>query len=181
MKRRLVTIVSNMLVAVLLVTAAGCYGSFQLVNKVYKFNGSLGNKYVNELGFLVMNIIPVYGVAVFIDAVLLNTIEFWTGTNPSSTSNDTVIPLDPTSTLTLRGANGTVLLTARTEDGIQQYVFQQGTDGTLVKDVSGKVLARCAMTQDGGMRIYDGNGNLVADCSAAQVQSLAQAGNSARQ
>jgi hypothetical protein len=34
--------------------------------------------------FLGLCIIPVYGVAVFIDAIILNLIEFWTGTNPVS-------------------------------------------------------------------------------------------------
>lgn len=180
MKRSLVNVVSSMLIAVLLTTALGCYGSFPLINKVYKFNGTLGNKFVNELGFLVMNIIPVYGVAGFIDAVVLNTIEFWTGQNPASASNDTVMPLDAASTLTFRGADGTVLLTTTTDEGTRQYVFQRGTDGTVVKDVSGNVLARCSMTPEGGMYIFDGDNNLVAACSAAQVQHLADASSNTR-
>lgn len=60
----------------------GCFGKFNLVRKVYKFNGTVGNKWVNELVFLVFNIVPVYGVAGFIDAVVLNSIEFWSGKNP---------------------------------------------------------------------------------------------------
>lgn len=60
----------------------GCYGKFNLVRKVYKFNGSFGNKFVNEVMFLVMNIVPVYGIAGFIDAIVVNSIEFWTGKNP---------------------------------------------------------------------------------------------------
>ena len=180
MKTRLLRWTSVLMLAVMMASVGGCYGSFELVKKVHKFNGTLGNKFVNELGFLVMNIVPVYGVAAFIDAVVLNTIEFWTGRNPSTLSNDTVVPLDATASLTLRGADGTVLLTTKTEDGIRQYVFQKGTDGTVVKDVNGKVLARCTMTQDGGMRIYDGNNNFVAECSAAQVQHLADAASSAK-
>jgi hypothetical protein len=168
------------MLAVMMATVGGCYGSFELVKKVHKFNGTLGNKFVNELGFLVMNIVPVYGVAAFIDAIVLNSIEFWTGRNPSTSSNDTVVPLDAAASLTLRGADGTMLLTTKTEDGIRQYVFQKGTDGTIVKDISGKMLARCTMTQDGGMRIYDGNSNFVAECSAAQVQHLADASSTTR-
>ena len=164
------------MLAVMMATAGGCYGSFELVKKVHKFNGTLGNKFVNELGFLVMNIIPVYGVAAFIDAVVLNSIEFWTGKNPSTSSNDVVIPLDATASLTLRGADGTVLLTSKTENGVIQYVFQKGTDGTLVKDADGKILARCAMMDNGSMRLYDGNDKLIAECSAAQAQFLAEAG-----
>ena len=178
MKSRLVRGISVLLLAVMMVIAGGCYGSFELVKKVHKFNGTLGNKYVNELGFLVMNIIPVYSVAGFIDVVVLNTIEFWTGKNPSTSSNDTVVPLDNTASLTLRGADGTILLTSRSAQGTLQYVFEKKSDGTVVRDISGKALARCTMTADGGMRVYDGSGNLIADCSASQVQFLAEANSS---
>jgi hypothetical protein len=180
MKTRLLRQISILMLAVMMASVGGCYGSFELVKKVYKFNGTLGNKFVNELGFLVMNIIPVYGVASFIDAVVLNSIEFWTGKNPSAASNDTIVPLDATTSLTLRGADGTILLTSKTENGVAQYVFQKGPDGTIVKDIDGKVLARCSMTDDGGMRIYDGSNKLIADCSAAQVQHMADAANTAK-
>jgi hypothetical protein len=173
MKTKLLRGISVLMLAVMMATMGGCYGSFELIKKVHKFNGTLGNKFVNELGFLVMNIVPVYQVAGFIDVVILNSIEFWTGKNPSSSSNDTVVPLDEKASLTLRGSDGSILLSSKTETGTMQYVFQKSDDGTIVKDINGNVLARCTMTQDGGMRIYDGNNNLVADCSAYQVQHLA--------
>ena len=59
--------------------SAGCYGSFSLVTKAYKWNGTLGDKWVNEAAFLALNIIPVYSVASFIDIIFLNSGEFWTG------------------------------------------------------------------------------------------------------
>ncbi len=59
-----------------------CYGSFSLVKKVYKWNGSLGNKWVKTLVMWVLIIIPVYEFAGLIDWWILNTIEFWTGSNP---------------------------------------------------------------------------------------------------
>lgn len=63
---------------------SGCYGSFKLTSGLYNWNGSVGSKFVNELVFLAFVIVPVYEVAAFIDAVALNTIEFWTGGNPMS-------------------------------------------------------------------------------------------------
>lgn len=59
-----------------------CIGSFALTNKALDWNRSLGNKFVQEVVFIGMNIIPVYGVCVFGDAVILNLVEFWTGSNP---------------------------------------------------------------------------------------------------
>lgn len=62
----------------------GCYGSFKLVNKVYEWNGSIEDKFVRSLVFVALCIIPVYGMAGSIDAVILNAIEFWSGSNPLS-------------------------------------------------------------------------------------------------
>lgn len=63
--------------------ATGCYGSFALTKKVYNWNGTLGNKWMNSIVFFGLTyIIPVYGFAGFVDGVVLNTIEFWTGSNP---------------------------------------------------------------------------------------------------
>lgn len=66
-----------------LLGVSACFGSFNLTRKVYGFNASVSNeKFVRELVFLGMNIVPVYGAAGFIDAVVANTVEFWTGKNP---------------------------------------------------------------------------------------------------
>ncbi len=63
----------------------GCYGKFALTRKLYDWNGSLGNKFVNTLVMWVLMIIPVYGVVTFIDGFILNLIEFWSGSNPLAT------------------------------------------------------------------------------------------------
>ncbi|HPY81836.1 MAG TPA: DUF3332 domain-containing protein [Bacteroidales bacterium] len=60
----------------------GCIGSFTLTNKVYDFNKNVGNKFINEVVFLALVIVPVYEITFFVDAVVLNLIEFWTNSNP---------------------------------------------------------------------------------------------------
>jgi hypothetical protein len=175
MKRKSTRWILSIILAVMIATIGGCYGSFNLVRKVHKWNGTFGDKFVNEIGFLVLNIVPVYGVAAFVDAIVLNSIEFWTGKNPSSSSNDTIVPLDENNSLTLRGSDQSVLLTSKTDAGTVQYVFAKSADGTLVKNLAGKVLARCVMTDTGSMRIYDGSGTFVAECSASKILALAEA------
>lgn len=75
--------------AVLAVAAVGvlgssaCIGSFNLTRKVYAFNKSVSeDKWVQEVVFLAFGIVPVYSIAAGIDALILNSIEFWTGENP---------------------------------------------------------------------------------------------------
>ncbi len=65
-----------------------CYGKFQLTRKIYTWNGTLGNKWVNSIVMWVLIIIPVYGIGSFVDLLILNTIEFWTGSNPMSMGPD---------------------------------------------------------------------------------------------
>ncbi|MBQ5817917.1 MAG: DUF3332 family protein [Bacteroidaceae bacterium] len=75
------------LVAVLLsmsLMLSSCIGSFNLTNKVKDWNEGLGNKFVNELVFIGMHIIPVYPLTLLADGVVLNTIEFWTGNSAIS-------------------------------------------------------------------------------------------------
>ena len=74
------------LIAVLLISTSilcsSCIGSFKLWNGLKEWNQGIGNKFVNELVFIALNIVPVDGVAYFADVVVLNTIEFWSGSNP---------------------------------------------------------------------------------------------------
>ncbi|MBR9832930.1 DUF3332 domain-containing protein [bacterium] len=77
-------IVFSAMAAMIMITQTGCFGSFELVKKVYDFNDNISSsKFVNSLFFWVTGIIlPVYGIAAMVDVVILNLIEFWTGSNP---------------------------------------------------------------------------------------------------
>lgn len=82
-----------------LVGTSGCFGSFNLTRKVYGFNKTVSkDKFVQELVFLGLNVVPVYGIASFIDAIVANTIEFWTGKNPVEMSS--TIRVDSTTRVT---------------------------------------------------------------------------------
>ena len=83
---------------------SSCIGSFQLTNKVKDWNESLGDKFINEVVFLAFHIVPVYEVAYFADVVVLNTIEFWTGSNPVA-SNEVKEVDDKTAKMLLKHPN----------------------------------------------------------------------------
>ena len=63
-------------------TLSSCIGSFALTNKLLNWNNQIGNKFVNELVFFAFWIIPVYEVTSIADVLVLNSVEFWSGTNP---------------------------------------------------------------------------------------------------
>ena len=60
-----------------------CIGSFALFNKVKSWNEHVGDKFVNEIVFVAMWILPVYELCFVADLFILNSIEFWSGNNPA--------------------------------------------------------------------------------------------------
>jgi hypothetical protein len=71
------------LAAIFFTTAAGCFGKFRAMNAVYDFNRTAtSNGIVRSLLFFAMTfIIPAYEVAFLIDWIVLNTLDFFNGTN----------------------------------------------------------------------------------------------------
>lgn len=65
---------------------SSCIGSFGLWNNLKSWNQGVSNKFVNELIFVAFHIVPVYEVAYLADALVLNSIEFWSGSNPALAS-----------------------------------------------------------------------------------------------
>lgn len=76
-----------------LLGSSACIGSFHLTRKVYAFNkGVSPDKWVQELVFLAFAVVPVYSIAAGLDAIIINSIEFWTGNNPVMLSK--VVPTE---------------------------------------------------------------------------------------
>lgn len=61
---------------------SSCIGSFALTNRIKSWNQGVGNKFVNELVFVALHIVPVYEISILADILVINSIEFWSGDNP---------------------------------------------------------------------------------------------------
>lgn len=60
---------------------SSCVGSFSLFNRLANWNRQATNeKFLNELIFIIIS--PAYAICGMADALVLNTIEFWSGSNP---------------------------------------------------------------------------------------------------
>ena len=68
-----------------------CIGSFALFNKVKTWNDHVGDKFVNEIVFVAMWILPVYELSFVADFFILNSIEFWSGSNPAMAAAETKV------------------------------------------------------------------------------------------
>ena len=76
--------IAILLISMVAFTSFGCYGSFAVTKKIHAWNGKVtGNKIVNTIVYWVLIIIPVYPICVgLVDGLVLNTIEWWLGSNP---------------------------------------------------------------------------------------------------
>jgi len=62
---------------------SSCLGSFSAFNGLKDWNMDLtDSKFVNNLAFWGLNIVPVYGLFFLGDVIVFNVIEFWSGSNP---------------------------------------------------------------------------------------------------
>lgn len=82
MNRVLKLVSMALIMALLSVSFFGCYGNFAATRKVYQFNGTFGDKWLNSIMTNVLLYVLVYEVAVVADLVAFNLVEFWTGSNP---------------------------------------------------------------------------------------------------
>lgn len=151
----------SMIVAVLLSSSllfSSCIGSFALTRKLHSWNESIGNKFVNELVFLAFNIIPVYGVSLIADGLVINSIEFWSGSNPVAENVKHI-----------EGENGNYLvkthndgytITDEKSDKTVELIFDKN-EKTWSVEADGQTAKLMTFVDDNHVNMYTGNGQAV--------------------
>ena len=122
----------------------GCYGSNACFHKLHKWNGTLGNKWLNSIVHFILQIFGVYWICLgLVDGLVLNTIEFWTGSNPLA-SGDSYFEKDAqgNSVAAVKNADGSMSVELTTAEG-------QKANLTLQRD-------------ENVVRALDDEGNLIA-------------------
>ena len=161
---------------------SGCYGPFNLTRRLYQWNGQFADKWEKEIVFVLIAWVPVYGLAVAGDAIVFNSMEFWTGKNPvDAPAQRSDLPQVKR---IARGDQEAVLTYTPNSHGAALTVqqFQQGQpagsvhiaqrDGvTEGRDQGGTLLVTAQTTQDGGMVVRDERGGSVV-YSAADVERV---------
>lgn len=118
MKRKYLSVAAILLCAGSIMFSS-CIGSFSLTNKLLSWNRQVGNKFVNELVFVAFWILPVYEVSVLADYIVINSIEFWSGTNPVAQGKSHI-----------KGSDGTLYLVDCDGKG---YTITNENDGSAIR------------------------------------------------
>ena len=141
---------------------SGCYGPFNLTRRLYNWNGQAGTtKWEREFVFLLLAALPVYELTTLGDAIVFNSMEFWTGNNPVDPPMKKKSALPQTKRLA-RGNHEALLTYLPTPNGPELLIeqFQKGErvgslrlaqhDGVSVAtDAQGRVLFTAKTLADG--------------------------------
>ena len=139
MKKGIVT-----LLCASMIVLSGCYGSNACFEKLHKWNGTLGNKWLNSIVPFIMFIFGIYGICWgLIDGLVLNTVEFWTGSNPLA-SGDSYYEKD---------AQGNEIAAVKNADG---------TMSVELTTAAGEKAKMTLQRDENVVRALDEEGNLVA-------------------
>ncbi|WHZ26671.1 MAG: hypothetical protein OJF51_001466 [Nitrospira sp.] len=184
------TMVRRLLIAVVLMcfvtVSTACYGPFNLTKNVYHWNsnvkgsGEVNSKWMREIVFFGMFIIPVYEFSLLLDTFIFNSIHFWTGDSPikaSELDGDGEAKIITVGETTVRW---TALRDGATvtyeHDGVveRRAVIVAGGTGYRLIDENGSLLSEAEYGTDGSVRLLDGECRVVNRWSREQLQSVAQ-------
>jgi hypothetical protein len=138
-------------------SSTACIGRMALTGKVMEFNlGVSQDRFARWIVFLILYIIPVYPFAGAIDLIIVNSIEFWSGTNPISGQDRLalfgnerrVVAEDGSSAISRLQPDGSIDIEVTDVDGSQHFLKLVREAGLVVaRDADGVFLG--AVGQDG--------------------------------
>jgi hypothetical protein len=163
------------LVMVLTVVLAGCYGSFNLTKKLYKWNGDFSHqKWEKEGAFLGCAILPVYFFATLGDAVIFNSIEFWGGKNPVQAKNVKSIQIGEDQAVLSYTPETKRLRVDSFRNGKHNktVVFEPGNEGMVAHDGKGAVIMTAKTIDNGMIVLSDPNGKQVGTYDPAHLPEM---------
>ena len=159
--RRTRSIATVLVISLLATPLTACFGSFALTRAIYNFNQEISdNEVVQWLVFLLIGgVIPVYGIGIFIDVVVLNTLEFWLGSNPLASADaptERTVALEGGALLHLKRLDAQRMsVTIETPDQVVTRVIAVQEDGMLVTDGFGDEVARLVEEEGGELTLLD--------------------------
>ncbi|MDP4240418.1 MAG: DUF3332 domain-containing protein [Bacteroidota bacterium] len=173
-KSKLIVVLSIILSGSVLFSS--CIGSFNLSNKLLNWNKSLSSKFVNEVVFICFNIIPVYGISLFADAVVLNTIEFWTGSNPVA-NNVKFVKGDKGNYKILTNRHGYKITNLKTKEVVT--LNYNKTDRSWSAESRGKSITFMTFVDENHVKMYGSNAVVELSQAGALAYQAVVTGNMA--
>ena len=179
-------LVTAMVLMCFLTVSTACYGPFNLTKNVYHWNsnikgsGQINDKWMKEIVFFGMLIIPAYMFSALLDTFIFNSMHFWTGESPIKASD---ISSDGTKVTTL---GETTIRWTPSHDGATVVYERHGIverRATIVANATGyrligedgHLLAEAEYDANGSVRLLDGECQVVNQWSRKELSAIAEA------
>ncbi|MCM1292112.1 MAG: DUF3332 domain-containing protein [Bacteroides sp.] len=179
MKFKYFSVAVILLASTSLVTTS-CIGSFALTNKLLSWNRQVGNKFVNEVVFFAFWILPVYEVSCLADVLVINSIEFWSGSNPVAQGKSIIEGQDGRYLVDCDGKGYTI--TSENDGSVVRLDFDEDDQAWSVT-ANGETFELMTFVDDTHVALPDGDGGkTIVELSEAGVyayQQIASAGGNA--
>ncbi|HVZ36708.1 MAG TPA: DUF3332 domain-containing protein [Polyangiaceae bacterium] len=148
------------------IASSGCFGSFGATRGLWEWNDELGNKWVKWLVFLGLSIIPVYELFVLADTLVLNSVEFWTGSNPVRKASD-----GRTLTRVATADPDLLRIELRRDEQLEQvFYFRRNAHGVFVFDHTGRIASIVTERSDGSVELHAADGQLLAQLDRGAME-----------
>lgn len=165
--------------------STGCYGPFNLTKNVYHWNsnikgsGQINDKWMKEIVFFGMLIVPAYMFSALLDTFIFNSMHFWTGESPIKASDTgsegtKVISLGDTTIRWTPSDNGATVTYERHGSAQRRAVIVASTTGYRLIDDNGSLLSEAEYGTNGSVSFLDGDCRVVNRWSREQLQSIVQ-------
>lgn len=175
-----------MMLASFMGISTACYGPFNLTKNVYQWNsgikgsGEVSEKWMKELVFFGMIVVPVYMFSALLDAFIFNSIQFWSGSNPvkaSELEDDGQTKVAQVGDLTMRWtatSEGATVTYERHGIVERRAIIVSSATGYRLLEERGLTLAEAEYAADGTLTILDQECQVVQRWTGDQLRLLVQ-------
>ena len=166
--------------------STACYGPFNLTKSVYNWNsgikgsGEVNEKWMKELVFFGMIVVPVYMFSALLDAFIFNSIQFWSGSNPikaSDLGDDAQTKVAQVGDLTMRWTTTSEGATVSYErHGVieRHATIVSNATGYRLLDERGMTLAEAEYAANGTFTLLDHDCQVVQRWTSDQMRVIVQ-------
>ena len=178
-------IVAAIVAGSFLTVTTACYGPFNLTRTVYHWNGGIkgsgevNEKWMKEIVFFGMIVIPVYMLSALLDAFIFNSIQFWSGNNPVKATDaggdgaTRVVRLGGITVTMAESGRGTTVTYERKGIVERRAMIETSATGYRMIDETGVLLAEAEKGQDGSVTLLDHDCQVVGRWTPDQLLALA--------
>ena len=176
-------IIAAMVLLSVMTMSTACYGPFNLTKNVYRWNsnvkgsGQVNDKWMKEIVFFGMLIVPAYMFSALLDTFIFNSMHFWTGDSPIKESDlgsegAKVATLGETTVRWTPLEDGATVTYERHGVVERRATIVASETGYRLVDESGNLLSEAEYAADGTVRLLNGECQVVKELSREQLRTI---------